>query len=163
MASQTESSEFEALRARCAALEERCAAYESNEVVDPYVAANAKLERQCGDLRDRCGQLERENATLSLSLAYFHTQLNDDAETIASEPTPQKAPPSPGVIEWGDEEFASPNRRPLGERLDASSFAGGALIIAACLFSSLGGFGGDDGDGGGGGALLDAIDVDALL
>ena len=51
----------------------------------------------------------------------------------------------------------------LGERLDASSFAGGALIIAACLFSSLGGFGGDDGDGGGGGALLDAIDVDALL
>ena len=51
----------------------------------------------------------------------------------------------------------------LGERLDASSFAGGALIIAACLLSSLGGFGGDDGDGGGGGALLDAIDVDALL
>ena len=118
MASQTESSELEALRARCAALEERCAAYESNEVVDPYVAANSKLERQCGDLRDRCGQLERENATLSLSLAYFHTQLNDDAETIASEPTPQKAPPSPGVVEWGAEEFASPNRRPLGERLD---------------------------------------------
>ena len=118
MASQTESSELEALRARCAALEERCAAYESNEVVDPYVAANAKLERQCGDLRDRCGQLERENATLSLSLAYFHTQMNDEVETIASEPTPQKAPPSPGVIEWGAEEFASPNRRPLGERLD---------------------------------------------
>ena len=51
----------------------------------------------------------------------------------------------------------------LGERLDASSFAGGALILAACLLSSLGGFPGGGNDDDQVGDLLDAIDVDAFL
>lgn len=128
MAAQSEESEVEALRARVAALETRCAELEGANVIEPYVAATVRLEAQCADLRERCGALERENATLSLSLAYFHTQSADEVETLASaaprppphtrndhdvthdrsEPTPQKS-----KIEWGEE--ITP------ERLDAAT------------------------------------------
>ena len=115
-----QSEELEALRARVKALEERCAEYESNEIVEPYIEANKKLEQQVAQFREKCQQVERENATLSLSLAYFHTQMNDEVETIASEPTPQKNEPAK-VIHWGDEQFSDAAKKRLDERLRAES------------------------------------------
>ena len=39
-------------------------------MVEPYLAANKELEATCQRLRQRCEQLERENSTLALALAY---------------------------------------------------------------------------------------------
>ena len=38
--------------------------------VEPHLAANKDLEATCTRLRQRCEQLERENSTLALALAY---------------------------------------------------------------------------------------------
>lgn len=134
MAAQSDADEVEALRARVDELERRCAEHESNDVVAPYLAAAVRMEAQCADLRDRCGALERENATLSLSLAYFHTQNADEVETIGSpdptpDPTPHKNPG--GRIKWGDtiepdglEAFISSLPRDDADDDDASTASG---------------------------------------
>ena len=95
MAAQSELDELTELRERVKALEQKCAEYESNAIVEPYIAANAKMEKQCVELKERCNTLERENSTLALSLAYFHTQMNDEVETINSEGTPAKSKQDP--------------------------------------------------------------------
>ena len=64
-----QSEELEALRARVKALEERCAEYESNEIVEPYIEANKKLEQQVAQFREKCQQVERENAHLDVVAA----------------------------------------------------------------------------------------------
>ena len=70
MASQTETDEVAALKRRIEELERAVAEHESGAVVEPYLAANKELEATCQRLRQRCEQLERENSTLALALAY---------------------------------------------------------------------------------------------
>ena len=68
MASQTD--EVAALKRRIEELERAVAEHESGAVVEPHLAANKDLEATCTRLRQRCEQLERENSTLALALAY---------------------------------------------------------------------------------------------
>ena len=68
MASQTD--EVAALKRRIEELERAVAEHESGAVVEPHLAANKELEATCTRLRQRCEQLERENSTLALALAY---------------------------------------------------------------------------------------------
>ena len=70
MASQTESDEVGALKRRIEELERAVAEHESGAVVEPHLAANRDLEATCKRLRQRVEQLERENSTLALALAY---------------------------------------------------------------------------------------------
>ena len=70
MASQTETDEVAALKRRIEELERAVAEHESGAVVEPHLAANKDLEATCTRLRQRCEQLERENSTLALALAY---------------------------------------------------------------------------------------------
>ena len=70
MASQTESDEVAALKRRIEELERAVAEHESGAVVEPHLAANKDLEATCKRLRERNEQLERENSTLALALAY---------------------------------------------------------------------------------------------
>ena len=70
MASQTESDEIATLKRRIEELERAVAEHESGAVVEPHLAANKDLEATCTRLRQRCEQLERENSTLALALAY---------------------------------------------------------------------------------------------
>ena len=70
MASQTESDEVAALKRRIEELERAVAEHESGAVVEPHLAANKDLQATCTRLRERCEQLERENSTLALALAY---------------------------------------------------------------------------------------------
>mmetsp|Transcript_29114 Transcript_29114/g.90085 ORF Transcript_29114/g.90085 Transcript_29114/m.90085 type:complete len:94 (-) Transcript_29114:17-298(-) len=69
--------ERERLRRRVRELEIAVAALESHDVVAPYVEAAAKYEATIAALRERCDQVERENATLSLALAYQNLQTGD--------------------------------------------------------------------------------------
>ena len=48
----------------------KVAEHESGAVVEPHLAANKDLEATCKRLRERNEQLERENSTLALALAY---------------------------------------------------------------------------------------------
>ena len=59
-----------ALKRRIEELERAVAEHESGAVVEPHLAANRDLEATCTRLRQRCEQLERENSTLALALAY---------------------------------------------------------------------------------------------
>jgi hypothetical protein len=68
MASQTD--EVTALKRRVEELERAVADHESGAVVEPHLAANRDLEATNKRLRQRCEQLERENSTLALALAY---------------------------------------------------------------------------------------------
>ena len=70
MASQTETDEVAALKRRIEELERAVAEHESGAVVEPHLAANRDLEATCKRLRQRVEQLERENSTLALALAY---------------------------------------------------------------------------------------------
>ena len=70
MASQTETDEVAALKRLIEELERAVAEHESGAVVEPHLAANKDLEATCTRLRQRCEQLERENSTLALALAY---------------------------------------------------------------------------------------------
>ena len=62
--------EVAALKRRIEELEQAVAEHESGAVVEPHLAANKDLEATCKRLRQRCEQLERENSTLALALAY---------------------------------------------------------------------------------------------
>jgi hypothetical protein len=68
MAAQTD--EVAALKRRIEELERTVAEHESGAVVEPHLAANKDLEATCQRLRQRNEQLERENSTLALALAY---------------------------------------------------------------------------------------------
>ena len=68
MAAQTD--DVAALKRRIEELERAVAEHESGAVVEPHLAANKELESTCQRLRQRCEQLERENSTLALALAY---------------------------------------------------------------------------------------------
>ena len=76
--------EVAALKRRIEELERAVAEHESGAVVEPHLAANRELEATCTRLRQRCEQLERENSTLALALAYRQvsgggTAADDDA------------------------------------------------------------------------------------
>ena len=62
--------EVAALKRRIEELERAVAEHESGAVVEPHLAANRDLEATCKRLRERNEQLERENSTLALALAY---------------------------------------------------------------------------------------------
>ena len=68
MAAHTD--EVSALKRRIEELERAVAEHESGAVVEPHLAANKDLEATCKRLRERNEQLERENSTLALALAY---------------------------------------------------------------------------------------------
>ena len=68
MAAHTD--EVSVLKRRIEELERAVAEHESGAVVEPHLAANKDLEATCKRLRERNEQLERENSTLALALAY---------------------------------------------------------------------------------------------
>ena len=68
MAAQTD--EVVALKRRIEELERAVAEHESGAVVELHLAANKDLEATFKRLRERNEQLERENSTLALALAY---------------------------------------------------------------------------------------------
>ena len=82
--------EVAALKRRIEELERAVAEHESGAVVEPHLAANKDLEATCTRLRQRCEQLERENSTLALALAYRQVRgsgggADDDATAEVAE------------------------------------------------------------------------------
>ena len=92
MASQTETDEVAALKRRIEELERAVAEHESGAVVEPHLAANKDLEATCTRLRQRCEQLERENSTLALALAYRQVSGGGGGETDAADDATAEVP-----------------------------------------------------------------------
>ncbi len=86
MAAQTD--EVAALKRRVEELERAVAEHESGAVVEPHLAANRDLEATCTRLRQRCEQLERENSTLALALAYRQVRGSGGADDDATAEIP---------------------------------------------------------------------------